>query len=149
MHSYLWVDASGEMLRIARQDWGDFFQQTDMRELSSIWKKFDTVFFVASFHHVIHTASQKKVLEELRTLLAPDGIAVFLNWHLLTQKMREKYPNREGSVCHIPFAGNPREYYAFSQEELEQLFQEQSYRVQYSGYTQSQQNIITIGSPLV
>lgn len=67
---------------------------------------FDTVFFVASYHHILDPKEQIAVLLQAKKLLAPDGIMVLLNWNLRNKKNMDRYQDNwiSPSVLDIPFS---------------------------------------------
>jgi len=65
----------------------------DLKNLKS--KKFDVIFFIASFHHLDSFEKRKKVLSETKKLLKEDGIIFMTNWNLQGSFNREKYKKSE------------------------------------------------------
>lgn len=123
---YLGIDVSEELLRIAREKFPHLtFSRYDMREASKCSSTtFDTVFLIASFHHILAPDAQAEVLSQIKDLLSKSGTAVLLNWNLRSERNRKRYSGNwvSETVLDIPFSGHSRHYYAFALDELENLF---------------------------
>lgn len=124
--TYMGIDESEGLLKVARSEraWG-IFAKMDMRDIDKLEPVFDTVFFVASFHHITDTQEQVEVLQKTIALLSSGGVICLLNWNLRSHQNALKYSGERvsDSVFRIPIAGQPRMYYAFSTSEIEKLFQ--------------------------
>lgn len=98
---------SQELLNIAKQSYPEYrFERCDMTQIESLkLTMFDTVFFVASYHHILDSKKQAEVLLQAKKLLSPNGIVVLLNWNLRNAKNMERYQSNwiSPSVLDIPF----------------------------------------------
>jgi trans-aconitate methyltransferase len=76
----------------------EFFVQ-NMKEIT-LDKKFDLVFFIASFHHLKSLEERIDVLKNLKKYLKKDSIIFMTNWSLNSELNSKKYfssmtPNSE------------------------------------------------------
>jgi SAM-dependent methyltransferase len=145
---YLGIDLSEELLKIAMKKFpSQRFMHGDMRDLSMISSTtFDTIFFIASLHHVLDEKEQGGILSHTRDLLNPNGRIVLLNWNLKSEKNRARYSGNQISenVLDIPFAGHSRHYYAFDLEILDALFSQTGLRIKKNIVSQTADNFIGI-----
>lgn len=107
---------------------------------------FDTIFFVASFHHLIEPGTQRQVLDMVKNICAASGRIVLLNWNLRSEKNEKRYGSNwiSESVMNIPFSGHPRHYYAFTLEELERLFLGSNLKIVHHRISESTDNFISV-----
>lgn len=149
--SYTGIDVSHELLHIAKDSYPDsVFYECDMQDISTLkLPLFDTIFLVASFHHLIESASQKQVLDQVRQICSPSGNIVLLNWNLRSEKNKVRYASNwvSESVLDIPFSGYSRSYRAFTLEELEQVFLSSNLKIVHHGISKTTDNFISILSP--
>jgi hypothetical protein len=54
-------------------------------------RKFDYIFFIASFHHLQTIEERLEVLNKARELLNEDGKIFLTNWSLSSELNKEKY----------------------------------------------------------
>ena len=68
------------------------FSVCDMTSLSSMEDigTFDTIVFLASFHHLETREDRIQVLRDIQKLLAPNGSIYMTNWNLREQPRYEK-----------------------------------------------------------
>ena len=146
--SYTGVDNSRELLNIAGETYpSGLFYECDMRSISTLWlTSFDTIFLVASFHHLIEPNLQRHVLDQIRTLCAPSGKIVMLNWNLRSEKNIRRYATNciSKSILNIPFSGHPREYWAFTMEELEGIFTSLPLKIIHHKISATTDNFISV-----
>lgn len=118
----------------------------DMREIASVQNVFDTIFFVASFHHLLTRDEQSSVLQGAASKLSEGGRIAMLNWNLRNEKNSERYSESWVSehVLDIPFSGNSRHYYAFTLAELEEVVIQSGFRMEHHRISGSGDNFITI-----
>jgi hypothetical protein len=67
-----------------------------MNELKNLkMKNFESVFFIASFHHLENIESRIQCLSTLKTLLLPKSFIFMTNWDLQSPINKEKYKNNK------------------------------------------------------
>jgi SAM-dependent methyltransferase len=64
-----------------------------MLELNKVEKKFDYIFFIASFHHLDLIETRLDVLKKAKNLLKENGNIFMANWALNSELNKEKYSN--------------------------------------------------------
>jgi len=70
------------------------FLVLDMLSINQIKnRKFDFIFFIASFHHLQTIEERIEVLEKAKNLLKKEGIILMTNWYLNSPINDEKYKN--------------------------------------------------------
>jgi len=132
---YLWLDLSSEMLKNAKDNFPDKeFRNINMTDIDKLeWRKFDYIFFIASFHHLDNISDRINVLKKAKSLLNDNWIIFMTNWALDSDINKEKYSkdiiknslNKYWSLDYkIYFWEYPRYYHWFSLDELEYLFDE-------------------------
>ncbi|MFA6995543.1 MAG: class I SAM-dependent methyltransferase [Patescibacteria group bacterium] len=92
--SYLGVDNSEELIKIARQNYPDYkFLVGDILSLQTITKdSFDYIFCVAVLPHIPSKKLQIQALEELRGRLNLGGVIILSVWNLWNRAVgKEKY----------------------------------------------------------
>lgn len=145
---YVGVDITEWLLDIAKKDYPQHrFERCDMNELDTLdLSKFDTIFLVASFHHILDSEKQEMVLRQIKKLLNPGGIIILLNWNLYSMKHSLRYTNNwiSEKVLDIPFSWHSRHYYAFSLEELEQKYTQCGFHIEYNQVSQTEDNFLSI-----
>lgn len=145
--SYSGIDASGELLSIAENTYpGHRFDKMDMRELERLPKSFDTICFVASFHHLLTRDEQVSTLAKAAGKLLPGGRIAMLNWNLRNEKNAQRYAGQWVSdhVLDIPFSGNSRQYYAFTLSEIESIVVQSGLRLTINRISRTGDNFITV-----
>jgi len=153
---YLWVDLSSWLLEEAKKSFPQVsFMQADMLELEEVlwWKKFENIFFIASFHHLDTIEKREKVLRKLYDFLSPEGKIYMTNWALESSLNKDKYADskREGSEnkfnssdFDIKIWSSQRYYHSFSLSELEYLAKNTGFDILENRVFDSERNIITI-----
>lgn len=80
---YTGMDISTRLIDIARERHPHAtFVMGSMTHLPFPDAHFDTVLFVASFHHLPSRVLQKQTLRECARVLKPEGIVLMINWNL-------------------------------------------------------------------
>ncbi|MDD2745138.1 MAG: class I SAM-dependent methyltransferase [Candidatus Gracilibacteria bacterium] len=145
---YVGIDITQGLLDIAKGSYPEHrFELCDMTHIDALkLTMFDTVFFVASYHHILDPKQQTTVLFQAKKLLAPGGIIVLLNWNLRNQKNATRYENNwiSRSVLDIPFGGHSRHYYAFKLEELRNIYTQCGLKILYHEVSQTHDNFLSI-----
>lgn len=122
---YLWIDSSSWMIEEAKKLHKEFnFQILDMIEIDKIPDKFDTIFLIASFHHLKSDKDRIDVLNKIKTILKQDWMIFMTNWNLCWEKNFNKYEkwylwNWDFNIKIWNFT---RYYHSFKSEELELFF---------------------------
>ncbi len=152
--NYLWVDLSEEMLKNAKKNYPNKdFLKLNMLDLGKIDKKFDYIFFIASFHHLDNLEDREKVLKKAKDLLKTGGKIFMTNWALDSDVNKEKYKkniiswseNKFGSMDYsIPFGDYNRYYHCFSLKELDYLFKNADLEVVKNRLFDTKKNYISI-----
>ena len=153
--NYLWLDLSKEMLKYAKNNFPQKeFQILNMNNLDKLkWKKYDFIFFIASFHHLDNFDDRLKVLNISRELLNDNWIIFMTNWALNSEKNHEKYKNNiilhsENNFWSIDyniyFWEYARYYHCFSLEELEYLFKENNFKIIENREFDNKRNFLSI-----
>ena len=144
---YVGVDQSEGQIEVAREQFPELdFQVAEMTELPFSDNEFDIIYCVATFHHLPDEASRIKSLNEMKRVLKSGGHIIMTNWNLnskTTKKMVEKRKfKKDGQDVMVPWLNSDgdilgeRYYYAFSVEELENLFKKTDLRLEDQYYTE-------------
>lgn len=137
---YVWLDSSSELIEQATRDdtlklsfnslqWCQW-DMRDMETLLAVYGPFETVFFIASFHHLSTREERISVLEQAKKLLSNTGEIILINWNLIhpgqskyqTSKIQE-YPDGSADFD-IKIGAHGRFYHSFSHEEYLSLAEE-------------------------
>lgn len=95
--NYTGLDISSSLLQIASERTyaknirTEFIQATMQKIAIYLKKKYDVVFFIASYHHLMEEQSRASVLEQLKSVLVPGGIVCMTNWYLHSPENEKKY----------------------------------------------------------
>lgn len=152
---YFWIDASLGMIDEAKKKfWGDDFMVLDMLDLGKLKvKNFESVFFIASFHHLLTMEERIKVLGELKEIIMPWSYIFMTNWALDSELNRKKYENSFIEKSQNEFGSKDfnikiwdfyRYYHSFSLQELEYLFKETWYEIIENRLFENQRNFVSI-----
>ena len=152
---YLWLDLSSEMLKNAKEN----FQNKDFENINMIdidkleWRKFDYIFFIASFHHLDSINDRLLVLKKVKKLLNTNWLIFMTNWALDSWMNKEKYSkdiiewseNEYWSLDYkIYFWEYPRYYHWFSLDELKYLFENNWFKIIENRLFDTNKNFISI-----
>ena len=152
---YLWLDLSSEMLKNAKEN----FQNKDFENINMIdidkleWRKFDYIFFIASFHHLDNINDRLLVLKKVKKLLNTNWLIFMTNWALDSWMNKEKYSkdiiewseNEYWSLDYkIYFWEYPRYYHWFSLDELKYLFENNWFKIIENRLFDTNKNFISI-----
>lgn len=153
--NYLWLDLSDEMLKYASSNFPDKeFLNLNMLDLDNIsWKKFDYIFFIASFHHLDSFEKRQEVLRKTYKILKKDWFIFMTNWALNSELNYLKYKdsiiqdttNEFWSLDYnIKIWEYDRYYHSFSLKELEKLFIENDFEIIENREFENKRNFISI-----
>lgn len=152
---YFWIDASTWMINEAKNKfWSDDFLVLDMLDLDKLKvKNFESVFFIASFHHLLTIEERKKVLEDLKKIILPWTYVFMTNWALESELNKKKYEksfinNSQNEFWSKDFSIKiwefERFYHSFSLDELEYLFRETWYEIIENKLFENDRNFVSI-----
>lgn len=148
---YLWLDLSSWLLEEASKLHPENeFLNLNMLDLDKIESKFDTIFFIASFHHLQKLEDRIEVLKKARNLLSEDWKIFFTNWNLIGQEKykKSKIENSQNEFLSLDFNIKiwefDRYYHGFSLKELDYLFKEALFELIENRVFDSGRNIISI-----
>ena len=152
---YLWLDSSKEMIWEAKTKFRENnFLVCDMLELSKIKQKdFESIFFIASFHHLNTFNQRKEVLLQLKNIIKPWSYIFMTNWDLNSELNLKKYnksiiKNSQNEFWSLDFNIKiwefNRFYHSFCLKELEFLFKSTWYEIIENRLFENKKNIISI-----
>lgn len=135
------------------------FQLLDMRDISFLpANSFDSIFFIASFHHLEKEEERIQVLWDTKKLLKNGGKIYMTNWALESDFNRERYSQSQipwsqnnfwGSDFQIKIGEFARYYHSFSLSELQYLSKEAWFEIVENKLFETGKNFISIlKSPL-
>lgn len=141
--AYTGIDQSDELIRIAREKFPDAnFVAGSMTKLPFAEKSFDKVFSIAAFHHLPDVTTRVETLQEIKRVLKPGGIVIFLNWNLLGEWGKAKLQKGDIRLVDgmdndflVPWkdptghAMGDRFYHGFTDNELRQLCESAGFNV--------------------
>ncbi len=150
------LDISEKLLELARQKYPEteFKKGLMQKRLPYENDFFNSVFLIASFHHLKNKKDRFKTLSEIHRVLKKDGKLAITVWNLLSQKKYE--PQRKKARIKaffnpfwdqkdliIPFGKGkaPRYYYAFDYEELENLLKESFFEIEETFFTRKAKKV--------
>lgn len=165
--SYLWIDASERLLEEAEKlyknkenvsvDWKlktKTFQHLDMRSVFSLPENsFDSIFFIASFHHLEKFEERLQVLQDVWNILKNWGKIFLTNWALESDFNREKYASSKVLWSENEFHSNDfqikiweflRYYHSFALEEIEFISSKAWFQIIENRLFETGKNFITI-----
>ncbi len=152
---YNWVDISSKMLSFASQNFPTKkFVKLNMIDIDKFdSKKFDCIFFIASFHHIDKFEDRLTILKKSFSILKKWWIIFFTNWSLNSDINNKKYKssiikwseNEFWSLDYdIKIWKHNRYYHCFSLIELEFLFKKSWFSILENRVFDNKKNIISI-----
>ncbi len=152
---YFWIDSSQWMIQEAKNKFHtDDFMVWNMNELKNLkMKNFESVFFIASFHHLENIESRIQCLSTLKTLLLPKSFIFMTNWDLQSPINKEKYKNNKIKTSKNEFWSEDyfikigdfqRFYHSFSLQELEYIFHQTWFEILENRLFENERNIVSI-----
>ncbi len=131
-----------------------FFQLLDMKDISELQENsFDTIFFIASFHHLEKPEERLQVLQDTKNLLKIWGKIFLTNWALESDFNREKYKHSKIQWSENEFWGTDfqikiwefqRYYHSFTVWELEEISKKAWFEVIENRLFETERNFVTI-----
>ncbi len=145
---YLGIDSSEGMIREARKLHPDHhFDICSMLALQTLQHSntptFDSLLFLASFHHLETRGERIQVLQDSKKLLNPNGHIYMTNWNLLEQEKYNSSYHSNGDFD-IKIGACSRYYHGFTLEELDELFEETGYRIIENKVFEGRRNFLSI-----
>ncbi len=154
---YFGVDISGRLIELARKKYSNtsnqiaFQRKLNFQKISSSKvilpfenNFFDVIYSIAVFHHLPDKQYRFQILKELKRVLKPKGYLIISVWNLwqnpyykkIIQNWKNKFFGKsklDWNDCFIDFKDNQnkvfsRFHHAFSQRELENLFQKNNFQ---------------------
>jgi ubiquinone/menaquinone biosynthesis C-methylase UbiE len=136
---YTGIDFSEKLIQIAKGKYGDRFVLGDILNLPLPDENFDSVWAIASLHHIPTKKFRKKVLGHIKRVLRPGGRVIATCWKIKSFLRKDVY---------IPFHGKKRYYHVFSMRELKRLFKKSGFIIEELRYLKrgdKKTNILIIG----
>ena len=148
--NYKGVDISGKLLDLAKKQYSDNqdnfikFSSTDLR-LPFNDEEFNSIYTIATFHHLPSKAYRQKIANELYRVAKPKAWIIVTVWNLWQSRYRKNiYKNWWNKIfnkskldwndCQITFTDNKgqvfnRYHHAFTMRELKQLFKGVGFKI--------------------
>lgn len=151
---YLWIDLSIWLLNEAREKYRLFnFLELNMLDLDKINKKYDIIFYIASFHHLDNYENRLSVLKKAYDLLKKWWMIFMTNWALNSSLNYDKYKksiinwsiNKFWSIDYnIKIGRFTRYYHCFTLEELNNLFLNSNFKILENRLFENNKNFVSI-----
>lgn len=126
---YLGIDSSEGMIGEARGLHPENqFEVIGMQDIRTIDWSFDSLLFLASFHHLETQAERIQILQDSKNLLSSVGRIYMTNWNLRDQVKYNKSHRWNGDYD-IKIGVYSRYYHGFTLDELSELFTETGYQI--------------------
>jgi ubiquinone/menaquinone biosynthesis C-methylase UbiE len=134
---YFGIDFSEELIKMAKNKYGNNFQVADILNLPFSDNYFDTIWSVAVFHHIPSRELRLLALKEMKRVLKDKGRVIMTCWNLYQKgylNLLLKYffckifnkSKLDFKDVFVPWGNSniKRYYHAFTKKELEELFKE-------------------------
>ncbi len=168
VENYSWIDVSSWLLEEAKKlhpEFSDNFSQLDMLDINSPLltregvRGWDSIFFVASFHHLSCFEDRLQVLKKAKQLLLPGWKIYMTNWALDSELNYERYKKSviqsplltmkgaSGWVStdySIKIGWFERYYHCFDLQELAYLAEKNNFTIIENRLFDNERNMITI-----
>lgn len=151
---YLWVDLSTGLLDEAKKKYPEIeFMELNMLDLNKIERKYDMLFFIASFHHINNPDDRLRVIKKAYNMLEDWGMMFFTNWALDSDLNKMRYwknvvdwsENRFwSSDFNIKIWEFVRYYHSYHLDELKYLFEKVWFEIIENREFDNKRNIISI-----
>jgi len=138
---YAGVDFAENLVKIAKENYGNYFKTADILNLPFPDENFDSVWSIAVLHHIPSTELRKRVLSEIRRVLRPNGRVIVTCWKIKSLFRKDIL---------IPFHGRRRYYHVFSKREMVGLFKDAGFKIEevkFLGYNNKKLNILIVATP--
>jgi len=154
--NYVWVDLSIWLLKEAKkihQDFNKNFLELNMLNIDKIEKKYNYIFFIASFHHLNNLEDREEVLFKAYNLLEKWWKIFMTNWALNSELNFVKYKkseiinskNKFNSIdFNVKIWKDIRYYHCFDLAELDYLAQKNNFKIIENRLFDNNRNFITI-----
>lgn len=152
---YFGIDASIWMINEAKSKfWSEDFLVWDMLDLDKLkFKDFKTIFFIASFHHLLNITQRLEVLEKLKNITQRWSYIFMTNWALDSELNKQKYEKSiikdsknefNSKDYNIKIWEFERFYHNFSLSELEYVFKETWYEIIENRLFDNDRNFVSV-----
>jgi ubiquinone/menaquinone biosynthesis C-methylase UbiE len=118
---YAGIDFSENLVRIARENYGNMFVVGDILSLPFSDNYFDSVWAVAVLHHIPMGKLRKRALSEIKRVLRPGGRIIATYWKIKSFFHRDVF---------IPFHGKKRYYRVFTKRGIGKLFKKSGFEIE-------------------
>jgi len=122
---YTGIDFSENLIKIAKEKYGDRFIVGDILSLPFPDKNFDSIWSIAVLHHIPSDELRKRVLTEIKRILKPSGRVIITCWKIKSFFRKDIF---------IPFHGKKRYYHVFTRRELKKLFEKSGFKIEESRF---------------
>lgn len=118
---YFGLDTSEELIKLAKEKYGDFFKVGSALNIPFDNNYFDRVYSIAVLHH-IPFGHQKKFINEISRVLKKNGIIVLTVWNLDKKFLRDDLKKISDKEILLPWHGVIDHYfYNLNLKDLEKL----------------------------
>ena len=151
---YLGVDFSDGLIDRAREQFPDKkFELNDISKVDFEANSFDTVFVIATFHHLPSKKERQELLNKINIWLKPGGYLIMTNWNLWQRKYMKHYFKKfwlkkswnDFFVSWQMYSGKSKKfwryYHSFSTRELESLLKKTGFKLKPKGVYKTKWNI--------
>jgi ubiquinone/menaquinone biosynthesis C-methylase UbiE len=118
--NYTGVDFSENLIKKDIEKYGNHFKTADILSLPFSEEKFDSVWAIAVLHHIPTLELRKRVLNEIKRVLGPNGRVIATCWKIKSFFKKDIF---------IPFHGKKRYYHVFSKREIRRLFEGGGFKI--------------------
>lgn len=118
---YIGVDFAENLVKIAKEKYGDYFEVADILSLPFSDQYFDSVWSIAVLHHIPTIELRKRALGEIKRVLRPGGRVIVTVWKIKSFFRKDIF---------IPFHGKKRYYHVFLKREIRRLFKGAGFKIE-------------------
>ncbi|HNU96996.1 MAG TPA: class I SAM-dependent methyltransferase [Candidatus Portnoybacteria bacterium] len=119
--NYTGIDFAENLVKIAERKYGDYFKTGDILNLPFSDENFDSVWSIAVLHHIPSFELRKRVLNEIKRVLKPNGRVIITCWKIKSLLRKDIF---------IPFQGKKRYYHIFSKKEIKKMFEKAGFKIE-------------------